>query len=172
MRLGNLRSVALILLLTFSTCFAHGPLQTASPEELIEKLKPSSESAGQTRGLRNLVPIENQAPAVDLSIQFEFDSAKLIPSSIPILLNLVKAINSQSLISYGFLIEGHADATGSPEYNLRLSRRRAETVLIFLSQNGVDRKRLKATGKGSTEPFLPSQPNAEVNRRVRILNNL
>jgi len=93
MRLGNLRSVALILLLTFSTCFAHGPLQTASPEELIEKLKPSSESAGQTRGLRNLVPIENQAPAVDLSIQFEFDSAKLIPSSIPILLNLVKLLN-------------------------------------------------------------------------------
>lgn len=162
----------LIWISLIGTAFSQSPLQTASPEELIEKLRPSGENVGQTRGLRNLVPIERQVPTIDLSIQFEFDSAKLLPESIPILLNLARAINSESLLPYEFLIEGHADATGTPEYNMRLSKRRAESVMAFLTQNGIDRKRLKAIGKGSTELLLPLQPDAQQNRRVRILNNL
>ena len=50
--------------------------------------------------MRNLVPEVKEKPSVDLVIQFEFDSAKLLSTSKPLLINLSKAINSDSLKTY------------------------------------------------------------------------
>ena len=41
----------------------------------------------------------------------------------------------------------------------------------FLSEQGVDKKRLKAIGKGSTQLLLPDRPDADENRRVRIIHD-
>ena len=71
------RFLLLIFLYTGSS-FAQNPLQMASPDELIDKLKPSNaESTSRMRSMRNLVPEVKEKPSVDLVIQFEFDSLLL-----------------------------------------------------------------------------------------------
>ena len=152
------------------TGYAQAPMRSATSEELIQKLEPSSPPL-LTRGMRNLTPEARQKPNVDLSIQFEFDSAKLLPESRPLLDNLAKAINSDKLRGFTFVVEGHTDIVGSAEYNQKLSDARALSVLAYLASKGVPKERLKALGKGSTELLMPDKPDAAENRRVRIILN-
>lgn len=149
---------------------AQALIQSASSDELVEKLSPNV-SGMRLRGMRNLTPEAKDAPSVDLSIQFEFNSAQLMPESKPLLGNLAKAINSAQLKNYSFLVEGHTDIIGTPEYNQNLSIQRANAVLNYLSGLGVSKARLKAIGKGSIDLLVPDKPDAPENRRVKIIVN-
>jgi outer membrane protein OmpA-like peptidoglycan-associated protein len=163
-------SFILVSFFLVGTGYAQAPMRSATSEELIQKLEPSSPPL-LTRGMRNLTPEARQKPNVDLSIQFEFDSAKLLPESRPLLDNLAKAINSDKLRGFTFVIEGHTDIVGSTEYNQKLSDQRALSVLAYLASKGVSKERLKALGKGSTELLMPDKPDAAENRRVRVILN-
>jgi outer membrane protein OmpA-like peptidoglycan-associated protein len=163
-------SLMLVSFFLVGTGYAQAPMRSATSEELIQKLEPSSPPL-LTRGMRNLTPEARQKPTVDLSIQFEFDSAKLLPESRPLLDNLAKAINSDKLRGFTFVVEGHTDIVGSAEYNQKLSDQRALSVLAYLASKGVSKERLKALGKGSTELLMPDKPDAAENRRVRIILN-
>ncbi len=50
------------------------------------------------------------------------------------------------------LVTGHTDRIGSIAYNQKLSERRANTVKEYLISQGVDASRLRAVGKGESEP--------------------
>lgn len=68
-------------------------------------------------------------------------------------------------------IEGHTDSTGSPDYNQRLSERRAASVLDFLAGQGISPQRMISEGYGLTRPVgdnATSQGRAK-NRRVEIV---
>ena len=163
-------SLILIGFFLINTSYAQAPMRSATSEELIQKLDPSSPPL-RTRGMRNLTPEAREKPNVDLSIQFEFDSAKVLPESRPLLDNLAKAINSDKLRGFTFVVEGHTDIVGSAEYNQKLSNQRALSVLAYLASKGVSKERLKSLGKGSTELLMPDKPDAAENRRVRIILN-
>ena len=77
-------------------------------------------------------------------------------------------MRSERLSALRFRVEGHTDAKGNPAYNLRLSQRRADSVIGHLTAAGVERTRLNAEGRGATELLRPDAPNAIENRRVRI----
>ncbi len=67
-------------------------------------------------------------------------------------------------------IEGGTDSVGSQLYNQTLSERRAEAVLDHLVAQGVDRRRLEASGQGELNP-LASNETADgraQNRRVEL----
>ena len=162
--------VTLLLVLHGAPLQAQAPMRSATPEELIQKLDPNS-TPPRTRSMRNLTPEAREKPNVDLSIQFEFDSAKLLPESRPLLDNLVKAINSDKLRGFTFMVEGHTDSIGTLEYNQKLSDQRAVAVLTYLVSKGISKERLKAIGKSSTELLIPDKPDAAENRRVRIILN-
>ena len=68
------------------------------------------------------------------------------------------------------LIEGHTDSVGSDEYNMRLSKERAEAVHDYLVALGVDGSRLIEEGQGETEPVASNETEAgrTKNRRVEI----
>lgn len=143
-------------------------IQAASPEDLVEKLSPNV-SGMRTRGMRNLTPEEREKPSVNLSIQFEFDSTKLLPDSKLLLDSLAKAMNSDQLRDYGFVVEGHTDAIGTADYNQTLSIKRAIAVSNYLTGLGINKSRLKAIGKGSQDPIFPDRPDSAENRRVKII---
>jgi outer membrane protein OmpA-like peptidoglycan-associated protein len=68
-------------------------------------------------------------------------------------------------------IEGHTDTTGSDEYNVLLSYRRAVAVQQYLrDHHGLLTERLPAMGKGKAELYDPSRPTDAVNRRVQFVN--
>jgi OmpA-OmpF porin, OOP family len=113
---------------------------------------------------------ESEKPSLSLMIQFDFNSAKIKPESLQVLGNLAQALQSEALANSRFAVEGHTDAKGSADYNLKLSQLRAQAVRTLLQSKGVNAARLVATGKGATAPADPADPMAAVNRRVRVVN--
>jgi OOP family OmpA-OmpF porin len=66
---------------------------------------------------------------------------------------------------------GHTDSKGSDTYNMGLSRRRAEKVVEFLIQSGVDEDRISSSGAGETEPVARNtNPNGSDSPEGRKLN--
>ena len=109
-------------------------------------------------------------PSLSLLIQFDFNSARVRPESQQALANLSVALQSPELRNSTFALEGHTDAKGSADYNLRLSALRAQAVRDYLMGRGVEQGRLQASGKGASELANVEQPFAPENRRVRIVN--
>ena len=111
-----------------------------------------------------IMPAEQQ---VNINISFAFDSAALRADQKPKLTALCGAM--QAVEDENFRILGHTDASGSAEYNQRLSKLRAEEVKRFLvSDCGIAPERLEATGVGEEVPLDANDPRADVNRRVEF----
>ncbi|MBI2346922.1 MAG: OmpA family protein [Deltaproteobacteria bacterium] len=68
------------------------------------------------------------------------------------------------------VIAGHADSTGTTQYNLKLSERRASAVARILEGAGAASEQLVLQGLGEAEPTAPndSEPNRAMNRRVEV----
>lgn len=68
-------------------------------------------------------------------------------------------------------IEGHTDNQGDAAMNLDLSKRRAQSVLNYLSAKGIDVSHLKAEGYGETKPIADNgtKEGRALNRRVELL---
>jgi len=107
-------------------------------------------------------------PSASLLITFETNSAQLTPQARQSLDVVGRALKADKLADFRFAIEGHADPRGNADSNLRLSQARAESVAVYLSQQQIDRARLKPVGKGSAELMNTAQPAAPENRRVTI----
>ena len=143
--------------------WAQAPRTDASVDEIVNALTPAPRTRSLTRNLKV------EPAKIDLTIQFDFDSARIKDDSRPQLERLAQALQHERLASMRFQIEGHTDAQGSAAYNLSLSGRRADAVLAFLSQQGVDKEKLQAVGKGFSDLLEPAEPRSAKNRRVRIL---
>jgi len=67
-------------------------------------------------------------------------------------------------------IQGHTDSVGDANYNQRLSEARAKSVMAYLVDKGIDRKRLSAIGMGETRPIASndSAEGRDRNRRVEL----
>jgi len=68
------------------------------------------------------------------------------------------------------VIEGHTDDTGSDDYNMTLSEKRAMAVKNFLQSKGVAEERMTVKWYGETQPKYPndSEANRQKNRRVEL----
>mgnify|MGYP000290589333 CR=1 FL=1 len=102
------------------------------------------------------------------NVQFFTNSSVLIPSSKKDLEQLaVYLLENQDVKAK---IIGHTDNVGSPSANMLLSQNRAESVRTYLVSLGVNADRIKAIGKGSTEPKTPNdtEEGRLMNRRVEV----
>ena len=68
-------------------------------------------------------------------------------------------------------VAGHADRSGTPQYNQRLSQRRAEAVAAELARNGVARGAISIQAFGESQPLVPTADGVREpqNRRVEIV---
>ena len=106
--------------------------------------------------------------AILYGIYFETDSAVLKAESRETLQQVLNVIQSKT--SLNLIIEGHTDSRGSDKYNLDLSQRRAQAVMDWLVENGIDSGRLYAKGYGESKPVADNnRPDGRaLNRRVEI----
>jgi outer membrane protein OmpA-like peptidoglycan-associated protein len=102
-------------------------------------------------------------------VLFEVDKSDLKPGAARNLDKLVAALSDHPQTSV--VIEGHTDSTGSREYNLSLSERRANSVRAYLIGGGIDPARLSARGLGLDYPVASNDTAAgrQQNRRVEII---
>ncbi len=104
----------------------------------------------------------------DNAILYDIDSAELRQTAQQNLSDLATSLEKYPRTDV--LVVGHTDATGSDEYNQRLSERRAGSAAEFLMRNGIDRNRITTLGKGETEPVATNDTDMgrQENRRVEI----
>ncbi len=113
--------------------------------------------------------IEIEKPIVLQNIYFDFDKADLRPESITALNKLVKLLkdNPNIIVEIG----AHTDTNGSEEYNIKLSQRRAQAVVDYLIQNGIEKERIIAFGYGESQPLVYpelSDYDEQLNRRAEF----
>ena len=65
-------------------------------------------------------------------------------------------------------VSGHASSEGNPEANLQLSLKRAQSVVAYLVQEGVDAAQLEPMGYGATRPIAPNDTSENMARNRRI----
>lgn len=101
-------------------------------------------------------------------VLFDFDKANLKPAAVQELSAVVQILRENSALAADLV--GHADSVGSDQYNLGLSRRRAEAVKNYLVSQGIAASRISVDWKGESEPAVPNttDENRARNRRVEI----
>jgi len=116
----------------------------------------------------NLKPLTANTTLAFQNITFETNSAELNVSSYEQLNQLIEllAYNKQLKVE----ISAHTDDVGSNAYNMKLSIKRAESVVAYLVENNIPNEQLVAKGYGEEKPMLPnsSEENKAVNRRVEL----
>ncbi len=110
----------------------------------------------------------NSLKIIDI-VYFRTNKAQILPRSFALLDNVAEVLGSHPNLKQ-IVIEGHTDSRGKDESNLKLSQRRAESVLEYLVLKNVDRNRLRAQGLGETQPIETNNTNdgRSANRRVEF----
>lgn len=144
------------------------PAYTA--DDIVKQFAPD---LGATRGL--CIGTEKECPAeppkapvkatFDLVVTFDYNSDGLTPMAKRNLDEFARALRDQRLAKAVFMVEGHTDAKGSEDFNLGLSERRANAVVRYLGEQGIDGSHLRAKGYGKLKPRTPD-PLDPANRRV------
>lgn len=115
-----------------------------------------------------VAPIEVGSVVRLNNIFFEFAKATLKPESFPELDRTVNFLEENKTLELE--IAGHTDNIGSDAANMKLSQARAQSVVNYLIEHGVDKSRLIAKGYGETRPiaFNNTEEGRAMNRRVEF----
>lgn len=102
-------------------------------------------------------------------VLFAVDKSELSPDAAQVLGRIAGALVVVDI--RGATVVGHSDSSGSGEYNLALSQRRAASVKAGLAASGMDAARLRDRGVGETQPVVSndSEEGRAQNRRVVII---
>lgn len=118
--------------------------------------------------MEEVVVIEEPEMATEFIVYFGWDVAELSPLAQSFLNDVAgeAAVQNPASISVG----GYTDTSGSPEYNIGLSERRAENVAAYLEGQGVSRSIMDVRWFGETDLAVETGDNVREpnNRRVEI----
>ncbi len=111
--------------------------------------------------------VDSTDETVPIQILFHVDSATLEEESEGVLDALAMFLNENPDLNL-VEVQGHSDERGSPEYNLELSRRRAETVVTYLGKRGIAPDRLRSKAFGSARPIAKGTNETAWGRNRRV----
>ncbi len=131
--------------------------------------KVKGNAANQGCKSKQLVVIKGGKIDILDKVYFKRGRASIRGRSYKLLNNVAKVLKAHPEIKQ-IIIEGHTDAQGNPDSNMRLSKRRPHRVRRYLIRRGVKRSRLKAVGKGGDSPIAANdtKDGREKNRRVEF----
>jgi len=102
-------------------------------------------------------------------IHFASGSADIPASAQPVLSAVVNTLKQNA--SWRLIVEGHTDNVGTKAANQKLSEQRAQAVVGWLVDHGIERNRLTARGFGQARPVADntSEEGRARNRRVELV---
>jgi len=103
------------------------------------------------------------------NIYFAFNKSDILPESHAAIDEQIVALMNK-YPTMAIEIGGHTDSQGSDEYNMALSKARAESVKKYLVSKGIDASRLEAVGYGETKPIAPNTIDGKDNPEGRKKN--
>jgi outer membrane protein OmpA-like peptidoglycan-associated protein len=143
------------------------PVITLEKARLVENL----EKELSERGVSDVgVSEHDQGVALNINkIHFIADKAQVLPEEEDRLTELARTL--ARIEERTIKVVGHTARVGTEESQYRLSVERAKTIVDYLSENGINSKRLIYEGKGGSEPIAPNdtEENMAKNRRVEII---
>ena len=147
------------------------PAITPEDQKFVDSLRGRRTRSLSAADRERVATIVKEKPSIDLTINFDYNSAEISHKSVPQAAELGKALSSPELKGNVFLVAGHTDAKGTDDYNQNLSERRAQAIKQYL----VDKFRIPAenlvtVGYGKTQLKNTSDPFSEDNRRVQVVN--
>lgn len=112
--------------------------------------------------------LENEGKVDLYGIYFDTDKAVLKPASEGTLQQVLSLLKSKPALRIA--LAGHTDSQAGDTYNLDLSTRRAQAVVVWLTDKGIAATRLTAQGFGESQPVSDngSEAGRALNRRVEI----
>ena len=146
---------------------------TANPEEakFVQSIRGRATRSLSNTEREEIATMAKDKPNIDLEITFDYNSANISAKSLASVQALGRALTNPDLKGSTFIVAGHTDAAGSDSYNQDLSERRADSIKRYLIEKfsiaGAD---LVTVGYGKSKLKDASQPLAEVNRRVQVVN--
>jgi outer membrane protein OmpA-like peptidoglycan-associated protein len=118
-----------------------------------------------------IAEIATAKPAIDLEINFDYNSASISAASMPSVKALGEALSDPKLKGSTFVVAGHTDGIGGDAFNQGLSERRADTIKQYLvSKYHITGGDLVTVGYGKTRLKDANDPADAVNRRVQVVN--
>lgn len=112
---------------------------------------------------------DDSANRFGMMINFEHNSTKVLPESVPMLDSVGQMLNLATVQEEVLVIEGHADASGTERHNEDLSVRRARAIKSYLVESyAIDSGRIVTVGYGETQLHDHKIPTNPVNRRVEF----
>lgn len=136
--------------------------KTPRTEKIVRVNAGASDRAKMEQALRTL-------RTYDLyGIHFDFDKATIRRDSVPVLNDIAVTLKNNPL--WTLKIVGHTDSIGDANYNMQLSKRRADSVKADLVNRGVAAGRLTTEGAGASEPKASNKTlqGRAINRRVEL----
>ncbi|HSN99678.1 MAG TPA: OmpA family protein, partial [Candidatus Nanopelagicales bacterium] len=123
----------------------------------------------KTNGCPRAVRVEGSQIVILQQVNFATGKADILPVSDDLLRQVASALQDHPEIAR-VAVDGHTDSRGNPRSNLDLSRRRALAVVQWLTEHGVDARRLEARGFGPRRPIADNVTEAgrAKNRRVEF----
>ncbi len=110
------------------------------------------------------------APVRQFTVYFEFDRSNLTPEGAQVVQDAAAAYKATG--SAQVAVTGYTDLSGTQQYNLGLSKRRADTVRAALVEQGVPDSVIAETWRGKEIPAVPTarwRAREPRNRRVEIV---
>ncbi|MBI5265590.1 MAG: OmpA family protein [Bradyrhizobium sp.] len=147
------------------------PAATAVENKLLQNVRGRTTRSLSVTEREEIATMAKDKPNIDLEITFDYNSANISAKSLPAVQALGRALTSSDLKGSTFVVAGHTDAAGGDAYNQDLSERRADAIKRYLvDKYSVGAADLVTVGYGKSKLKDPSQPMAEVNRRVQVVN--
>ncbi len=140
--------------------------QTLAQQGLDKANKVDQDLAAQKTTVENM---DNYTLTSTESILFKLNSSELTKEGEAQLDSMIRKFDTAK--HYAIQLEGFTDTTGPEQYNLQLSRRRAETVARYLALNGkIPLYRIHILGFGQENPAADNhtRQGREQNRRVEV----
>ena len=147
------------------------PAATAAETKFVSTIRGRTTRSLSASEREEIAAIVKDKPKIDLEINFDYNSADISARSLASVQALGRALSNAELKGSTFVVAGHTDAAGGEVYNQDLSERRAESIKRYLvDKYGINGTDLVTVGYGKSKLKDPSQPLAEANRRVQVVN--